>query len=122
MPETVQDYLEILKQYPLGYRVMVATHAGGGISIEHRQVDGEDVIAIFGSNGGRFGENPLTEVEYRIKSGNFLSGIKEGQLYTQIHGDDRLYNPGHDTVYGTHYDKRVVDRLVSEGLFKRPKR
>jgi hypothetical protein len=115
---TVRDYIERLKQFPDDWRVEVSTSAGGGISVEHREIDGEPVVAVFGSNGGRFGENPLTEEEYRVKSMDFANKLASGLWhYTTIHGDHRLYLPGgvNDTCYGTHYDERIIDRMVYEG-------
>jgi len=115
---TVGDYIEALSHFPKEWRVSVATQAGGGVSVEHREIRGEPVIAIFGSNGGRFGENPLTDDEYNIKSQAFLHGLKSGQRYTSIHGDHRTYYPSgmNDTCYGTHYDRRVIERMVKDGL------
>lgn len=121
-PITVADYIARLQQFPADWRVIVSTPAGGGIAIEHRDLDGEPIIAIFGSNGGRFGENPLTDKEYRKKSQEFLSRLESGQYrYTTIHGDHRLYIPyGHpnETCYGEHYDPRIIDRMVQEGLLE----
>lgn len=118
---TVGDWLERLSGYPRDWRVKVSTPAGGGIAIEHREIGGEPVVAIFGSNGGRFGENPLTEEEYLRQSGDFLWKLEHGYLYTGLHGDHRLYFPHggvNDTVYGQHYDERVVDRMVGEGVLE----
>lgn len=117
-PETVGDFIELLSAFPKHWRVKVSTSAGGGIAVEHREIGGEPVVGIFGSNGGRFGENPLTEDEYREKSERFLSGLRSGMCYTSIHGDHRLYYPGGDqaTCYGTHYDRRIIERMVKDGL------
>lgn len=66
---TVKDYIERLKQFPGDWPVIVSTPAGGGISVEHREINGKPIIAVFGSNGGSFGENPLTDEEYK---GNYI--------------------------------------------------
>ncbi len=119
--ETVGDYIDRLAQFPREWRVMVATPAGGGIAIEHRDVKGHPVVAIFGSNGGRFGENPLTEEEYKRKSAEFLKMLTDPHwAYTTIHGDHRLYHPSglNDTCYGWHYDERIIDRMVKENLLE----
>lgn len=118
-PYTVKDYIELLSQFPSDWPVMVSTPAGGPIAVEHRDVRGKPAVAIFGSNGGRFGENPLTEEEYAKQSESFLSGLKAGRAYTSIHGDHRLYSPilgDQATCYGTHYDRRVIERMAREGL------
>ena len=122
---TVGDYIKKLSEFPEDWRVVIPTTAGGGIAIEHREVDGSPVVAVFGRNGGRIGENPLTDAEYREKSQEFLSRLGCGFSYTTIHGDHRLYIPSgtNDTCYGTHYDPRIIDRMVQDGLleyFKQP--
>lgn len=116
-PETVGDYIELLSSFPADWPVHISTQAGGGIGVEHREIRGNPVIAIFGKNGGRFGENPLTEEEYQKQSANFLRDLKFGMLYTSIHGEHRTYTPSgmNDTCYGTHYDRRIIERMVSEG-------
>lgn len=116
--ETVGDFIELLSAFPKDWKVKVATPAGGGIAVEHREIAGEPVIGIFGKNGGRFGENPLTDDEYQRRSQDFLRDLQRGERYTSIHGDHRLYRPSgvNDTCYGTHYDRRVVERMVREGL------
>lgn len=121
MSETVKDWIERLSQFPGHWLVVVATSAGGDIAIEHREINGKPVVAVFGSNGGRFGENPLTEEEYKKKSAQFLSRMCAGYAYTAIHGDDRLYLPlggGNDTCYGEHYDPRIISRMIEEGLLQ----
>lgn len=117
-PQTVGDLVEALSAFPKDWPVKVKTDAGGGIAVEHREIKGKPVIAIFGKNGGRFGENPLTEEEYQAKSQDFLCGLNGGQCYTSIHGDHRLYYPGdsQSTCYSTHYDRRVIERMAREGL------
>jgi hypothetical protein len=118
-PETVGDFIELFQSFPKDWPVKVSTSAGGGIAVEHREISGKPIIAIFGKNGGRFGENPLTEEEYKEQSERFLTGLRTGRRYTSIHGDHRLYSPeigSQATCYGTHYDRRVVERMVSEGL------
>jgi len=118
MMKTVGDYLRKLQEFPEDWPVWVSTQAGGGISIEHREINGEPVVAVFGSNGGRFGENPLTDQEYEKKSKLFLGLRQQGYEYTSIHGDHRLYRRSgmNDTCYGTHFDRRIVERMVDEGL------
>lgn len=118
-PKTVCDFIELLSTFPKEWPVRVSTSAGGGIGIEHRDIKGSPIVAIFGKNGGRFGENPLTEEEYKEKSERFLSDIKLGNLYTSIHGDHRTYSPrmgDQATCYGNHYDRRIIERMVREGL------
>lgn len=118
-PKTVGDFIELLSAFPKDWPVQVSTPAGGGIAIEHREIAGKPVIGIFGKNGGRFGENPLTEEEYSEKSRRFLADLSAGRRYTSAHGDHRLYSPSlgsQATCYGTHYDKRIVERMVREGL------
>jgi hypothetical protein len=117
-PETVGDFIDALSAFPRDWPVKVSTPAGGGIGVEHREIAGKPVVGIFGKNGGRFGENPLTEDEYEKKSKDFLSGLRGGQRYTSIHGDHRLYYPSgtNDTCYGQHYDRRVIERMAREGL------
>jgi len=121
--ETVNDFIERLKQFPPHWRVVVSTTAGGVISIEHREMGGKPIVAVFGSNGGRFGENPLTEDEYERKSAEFLRDIKDpSRSYTSDHGDHRMYSPQlgpQASCYGTHYDRRVIERMVDEGLLRR---
>ena len=117
-PETVGDFIDALAVFPRDWPVKVSTPAGGGIGVEHREIAGKPVVGIFGKNGGRFGENPLTEDEYEKKSKDFLSGLRGGQRYTSVHGDHRLYYPSgtNDTCYGQHYDRRVIERMAREGL------
>lgn len=116
--KTVGDYIRKLQEFPEDWPVQVATPAGGGISIEHMEIKGNPVVAIFGSNGGRFGENPLTDEEYKKKSELFLGLRQQGYEYTSIHGDHRLYRRSgtNDTCYGTHFDRRIVERMAEEGL------
>jgi len=115
---TVADYIYKLQEFPEDWNVQVSTSAGGGISIEHREVGGKSIVAIFGSNGGRFGENPMTENEYQLRSKEFINMINNSYRYTSIHGDHRLYFPGgiNDTCYGTHFDRRIIERMVDGGL------
>lgn len=118
--DTVADYIEHLKQFPPEWRVVVSTQAGGGIAIEHREIKGEPVVAVFGANGGRFGENPLTEDEYAKQSQALLADMSNPRMrYTSIHGDHRMYyveGGPQATCYGTHYDRRIVERMVTDGL------
>ncbi len=117
--KTVGDYICKLRDFPENWPVIVSTTAGGGISIEHREIQGNPVVAIFGANGGRFGETPLTEGEYRERSAEVIEMWKNQRYrYTSIHGDHRLYIPGgrNDTCYGKHFDRRVIERMVAEGL------
>lgn len=118
---TVRDFIEALSAFPKEWPVIVSTPAGGELAIEHRDVKGKPVVGIFGSNGGRFGENPLTEEEYEKKAEEFLSGLKSGRSYTSMHGDHRLYYSvlgSQASCYGTHYDRRVIERMVKEGLIR----
>lgn len=116
--KTVGDYIRKLQEFPEDWPVQVLTQAGGGISVEHREIKGKPVVAVFGSNGGRFGENPLTDEEYEKQFKKFLGLQQMGYEYTSAHGDHRLYRRGgtNDTCYGTHFDRRVVERMVDEGL------
>jgi hypothetical protein len=120
-PETVGDFIELLSSFPPEWPVSVVTPAGGGIGIEHRERKGRPFVAIFGKNGGRFGENPLTEEEYRKQSERFLIDLKVGRQYTSVHGDHRTYSPalGPQAIcYGSHYDPRIIERMVREGLIE----
>lgn len=117
--ETVKDFIRELSKYPNDWPVKVATPAGGGIAVEHREIMGSPVIAIFGRNGGRFGESPLTEEEYKQQSELFMLMRSGGHRYTSVHGDHRLYvstGRASDTCYGTHFDRRIVERMVADGL------
>ena len=116
--KTVGDYIRALSEFPSDWTVKVATPAGGGVAIEHREINGTPVIAVFGSNGGRFGENPLTNEEYEKRSKMFLSLRQQGYEYTSIHGDHRLYRRRgiNDTSYGQRFDRRIIERMVGEGL------
>ena len=116
--KTVGDYIRKLQEFPEDWPVQVSTQAGGGIAIEHREIKGEPVVAVFGRNGGRFGENPLTDQEYEKQSKQFLGMRQQDYEYTSIHGDHRLYRRSgrNDTCYGTHFDARIVERMVREGL------
>lgn len=116
--KTVGDYIRALSEFPDDWPVKVDTPAGGGVAIEHREIGGAPVVAVFGSNGGQFGENPLTDQEYDKKSRLYIRMRNAGYDYTSIHGDHRLYLRGgmNDTCYGTHFDRRIVERMVAEGL------
>lgn len=116
--KTVGDYIRKLQEFPEDLPVYVSTQAGGGITVEHREIKDEPVVAIFGSNGGRFGENPLTDQEYEKQSRRFIALRQLGYEYTSVHGDHRLYMSGgmSDTCYGTHFDRRIVERMVVDGL------
>ena len=116
--KTVGDYIRKLREFPEDWPVKVSTQAGGGIAIEHRDIKGKPVVAVFGSNGGRFGEAPLTDQEYKDRAKMFVSMLSGGYVYTSVHGDHRLYRPSgmNDTCYGTHFDRRIVERMVAEGL------
>jgi hypothetical protein len=115
--KTVGDYIRALSEFPEDWPVKVATPAGGGVAVEHREITGAPVVAIFGSNGGRFGENPLTDDEYEKQCGRFLGLLRQGYEYTSIHGDHRLYRRSgmNDTCYGQHFDRRIVERMAAEG-------
>jgi hypothetical protein len=117
-PTTVGEFIEALSAFPKDWPVKVATPAGGGIAVEHRDISGKPVVGIFGKNGGRFGENPLTEEEFQKQSQSFLRGLQGGQSYTSVHGDHRLYSAtmgSQATCYGQHFDRRVIERMVEEG-------
>ncbi|MEY2854637.1 MAG: hypothetical protein RL030_1769 [Pseudomonadota bacterium] len=117
--KTVGDYIRALREFPEDWPVKVATQAGGGIDIAHREIGGASVVAVFGRNGGIFGENPLTEEEYEKQSSMFLVLRSHGgHEYTSIHGDHRLYRPGgtNATCYGKRFDRRIIERMVAEGL------
>ena len=116
--KTVGDYIRELRKYPEEWLVKVSTQAGGGIAVEHREIKGQPVVAIFGRNGGQFGESPLTEQEYAAKSSEFLVMLKcvEYYAYTSMYGDHRVYSRGSDSCYGRHFDSRIVERMVAEGL------
>lgn len=117
--KTVADYIRKLREFPEDWPVSVSTQAGGGIAIEHRDVKGKSVVAVFGRNGGQFGENPMTEQEYQTKSREFLTRWKDNNYsYTTIHGDHRLFIRGSDTCYGQRYDRRIVERMAEEGLIE----
>ena len=117
--KTVGDYIRALSEFPEDWPVQVATPAGGGVAVEHREIGGVPVVAIFGSNGGRFGENPLTDAEYEKQSRLFMGLREHGEKYTSIHGDHRLYRPGEmGTCYGQHFDRRIVERMVADGLLQ----
>lgn len=117
-PKTVADWIEMLSAFPGEWPVSVSTRAGGGVAIELRDVCGIQTVCIFGKNGGRFGENPLTEDEYEKQSERFLSDIARGMQYTSIHGDHRTYSPefgSQASCYGNRYDRRIIERMVAEG-------
>lgn len=117
--KTVGDFIRKLQEFPEEWPVNVSTPAAGGVAVEHREIKGNPVVAIFGSNGGRFGENPLTEQEYTDKSGQFMRMWNDPYYsYTSIHGDHRMYHPSgqNDTCYGTHFDHRIIERMAAEGL------
>jgi pyocin large subunit-like protein len=117
---TVGDLQKCVARFPHDWPLLVSTKGGGAVVAEHRQTsDGNDFVAVYNDNGGRFGENPLTEEEYRKESEAFLREFNDPYYsYTSIHGDHRMYHPSgmNDTCYGTHYDRRVVERMVSDGL------
>lgn len=118
---TVKDYIEQLKKFPEDWRVIIQFKGGGRTVIAHRETKGEPIVAIYNDNGGCFGENPLTEEEYKKQSERFLLQFNDPYyLYTSIHGDHRMYHPSgtNDTCYGTHYDPRVIERMVNEGLIR----
>lgn len=117
--KTVGDYIRKLQEFPEDWIVKVATPAGGRIAIEHREIKGKPIIAIFGSNGGCFGENPFTEQEYAKRTKDFLRQWNDSSYsYTSGHGDHRMYKRGgvNDTCYGQSFDRRVIERMVEEGM------
>jgi hypothetical protein len=115
---TVGDYIRKLQEFPEDWPVQVSTQAGGSISVEHREIKGKSIVAIFGSNGGRFGDNPLTDEEYNKQSNMFFKLQQQGYEYTSVHGDHRLYLRGgmNYTCYGQRFDRRIVERMVAERL------
>ena len=120
-PQTVGDFIELLSEFPADWPVHVSTQAGGGIAVVHREVNGKPVIAVHGKNGGSYGEEPLTDAIYEEESERFISDLKYGKKYTSIHGDHRTYSPeigSQATCYGSHYDRRIIERMVKEGKIR----
>lgn len=120
-PQTVGDFIELLSEFPSDWPVHVSTREGGGIAVVHREISGNPVIAIHGKNGGSYGEAPLTEEVYNKESQRFLSDLEFGRKYTSIHGDHRTYSPAlglQATCYGSHYDRRIIERMVKEGKIR----
>lgn len=121
-PETVGDFIEMLSQFPSDWPVKVKFAGGGGTAIVQRDLKGVAHVCIFNKNGGDFGEKPFTEEEYQKRSRQFLSDLACGKRYTSVHGDHRTYSPdlgSQATCYGTHYDHRIIMRMVSEGLISK---
>jgi len=116
---TVRDYIDALNQYPSDWPVHVVTPAGGEVVVEHREINGKPVVGVYGRNGGKIGESPLTEEEYQAAAKLFLALWNDPSYrYTTIHGDHRMYLPAgmNDTCYGYHFDRRIIERLVTEGI------
>src|SRR5580693_9400540 len=117
---SVGELVKKLQDFPSEMPVIVDLRGGGGVSVEARDIvdrdsgEGEAIVAIFASNGGRFGCNPLTEEEYKKKSLEFLDALYDeyrsrNEMYgnrrrfTTIHGDYRIYHDyggQNDTCYG----------------------
>jgi hypothetical protein len=119
--KTVAEFAKALNEFDPSWPVMLSLMGGGEIAVEHREIKGEPIVAIFNSNGGRFGENPLTEREYKEKSSQIIELKRSGYVYTSIHGDHRFYRPSglNDTCYGLHFDRRIIERMVLEGLLSK---
>lgn len=117
----VEDFLRALEQFPRDWAVIVDSRAGGPLVAEHRFVKGKSVVAIFGSNGGRFGENPESDEEYARQCADFIDLRKRGYLYTSSHGDHRLYKGcwPDASCYGHRFDSWAIERMVSEGLISK---
>ena len=115
--ETVGDYIKKLQDFQEDWPVHVVTHAGGGIDIEHREIRGLPVVVISGRNGENIGEKPLTEREYEVQAKEFLRLWNQKHYsYTSIHGDHMMYDLSIPSCYGVHFDRRIVERMVLEGL------
>ena len=71
--KTAGDYVHAFSAFPSDWPVKVDTPANGGVRVEHREVNGVPVLGVFGGNGGRFGEKPLTDHEYGDQSRRFIS-------------------------------------------------
>ena len=120
-PETVGEFIDLLSAFPRHWPVAIKFAGGGGTAIVQRDIKGVPHVAIFNKNGGGLGEKPFTEEEYATQSKMFLTQLQFGCRYTSIHGDHRLYSPSlgdQATCYGIHYDRRVIERMVSEGLIR----
>lgn len=121
----VGDFIKKLQEFPDDWPVRVQTPAGGAIVIEHREICGRPVVAIFGENGGRFGETPLTEKEYEKQRDDFLKKFgKSGYVYSSDSGNHIIYQDFggvNDRCFGQRYDVRIVERMMSEGLIDLPK-
>ena len=117
---TVGEFIKRLQQFPDDWPVHVVTPAGGGLAIEHRQNNGKDFVGVYGSNGGRIGENPLTDVEYAKQKTRVLELMADPiRRYTSIHGDHRWYDvtmPRNGTQFGWSFDRLIIERMVDEGL------
>lgn len=118
--ETVGEFIKRLQEFPADWRVHVVTPAGGGLAIEHREAEsGTPFIGIYGDNGGRVGQNPLTEEEYQHASSRFMQYWNDPNYrYTTDSGSHAMYRDhGHpqDFCYQDRFDRRVVERMVAEG-------
>jgi hypothetical protein len=124
---SVGQMIKALEQFDRETTIIIDLRGGGGVTIERRDLcdkltqKTEEIVAIFASNGGRFGFNPLTEEEYKTKSEQFLQGLKH-KNFTTTHGDYRIYNKlglPNDSCYGTVYDSRIINRMVEEGILEK---
>jgi len=125
----VSELMNALKSYNPDMDVVMDLRAGGGISLERRDLvddrtgEAREIIAIFGSNGGSFGYPALSEDYYKNKSFEILQilldGYKSQKRITTIHGGYRIYtNYGgrDDSCYGTTVDPRIIMRMKAESL------
>lgn len=126
---TVKDLKDEVSKYPDNMKIMIGSSGGAcsNMVIERRDIVHDDnsydeVVAIYHSNGGCFGEEPYTDDYYIAERDDFLIGYfgcdKE---ITTIHGDYRLYwNEGrpNETCYGREYDQRVIEQMVDDGLLE----
>lgn len=123
--KTVGDLMQVLWDYPNDYPVVIGKRFldGDKIHVEHRELNGKQIINLWcsGHTSGPIGENPLTDEEYEKRSKEFLSTIhQEGYTYTSSYGDHRIVfrcNCGSCTSPLHYvYDKRIIERMVAEGL------
>lgn len=114
------ELIDLLQRFPREWPVRIALQAGGDIAVEHRERLDERFVAIFGSNGGRFGEDPLTEDVYQKRKKEFLEKYHNKQCkYTSAYGEHMIYLETGSPIapcYGQSFDVRVVERMISEGV------
>lgn len=126
--KTVGDLMNVLWDYPTDYPIVI----GGSyleeypINVEHRELNNLQIINLWGGGQayGPIGEKPLTDKEYEKISKEFLEKINNpSYTYTSSYGDHSLVIKGlcgrcDATVYYT-YDKRIIERMVAEGLISK---